>query len=264
MRVLRAARHAHSRQHLIRVGTRRCSRSFVASTQQGSIIAERGAIVVEQSSQLATASKPDAGRAGPIDRAAKRVLDIGLCLSALVLLGPVLLTIGLLVKIDSPGPAFYRRRVLGRGGGQFDAFKLRTMRTDGEQILDRHPELRAQLAQDHKLENDPRVTKLGAFLRKTSIDELPQLVNVLRGEMSLIGPRMISPPELTRYGAHADELLSVRPGISGLWQVSGRSSLAPDDRVRLDLRYIRTRTVWGDIVLIARTIPAVLKSRGAY
>jgi lipopolysaccharide/colanic/teichoic acid biosynthesis glycosyltransferase len=220
--------------------------------------------VVKQSSQFSASSKADASGTGLADRVAKRTLDIALSLFALLVLGPALLVIGLLVKIDSPGPAIYRRRVLGTGGVQFDAFKLRTMRTDGDQLLNRHPELRAQLARDHKLEDDPRVTRLGAFLRKTSIDELPQLVNVLRGEMSLIGPRMISPTELARYGSHADELLSVRPGISGLWQVSGRSSLAPDDRVRLDLHYIRTRTVWGDIALIVRTIPAVLSSRGAY
>jgi lipopolysaccharide/colanic/teichoic acid biosynthesis glycosyltransferase len=231
---------------------------------QGSIIAERGDIVVEQSGQFATASQVDAGRARQLDRAAKRALDIVLSACALLVLGPLLLLTGVLVKRDSPGPAFYRRRVLGRGGAQFDAFKLRTMRADGDAILERHPELKAQLARDHKLENDPRVTALGVFLRKTSIDELPQLLNVLRGEMSLIGPRMISPPELARYGAFADELLTVRPGISGLWQVSGRSMLAPEDRVRLDIHYVRTRTVWGDIGLLLKTIPAVLKSRGAY
>jgi lipopolysaccharide/colanic/teichoic acid biosynthesis glycosyltransferase len=193
----------------------------------------------------------------------KAIVDAVLAALAIALLSPLLLTIALIVRLGSPGSVIYRRRVMGQHGTQFDAFKFRTMRVDGDAILEQHPALKAQLARDHKLADDPRIARYGSMLRKLSLDELPQLFNVLRGEMSLIGPRMISPPELTRYGADAGELLSLKPGISGLWQVSGRSTLAPEDRVRLDIQYVRTRTLLMDVGLMIKTIPAVLKSRGA-
>jgi lipopolysaccharide/colanic/teichoic acid biosynthesis glycosyltransferase len=115
-----------------------------------------------------------------------------------------------------------------------------------------------------KMKRDPRTTRIGGFLRKTSLDEVPQIINVLRGEMSLVGPRMISPPELARYGDQAGELLAVRPGLTGLWQVSGRSALEPGSRVRLDLEYVRTRSFWLDLKLLLLTVTAVAGGRGAY
>ncbi|MCI0579783.1 MAG: sugar transferase, partial [Chloroflexi bacterium] len=168
------------------------------------------------------------------------------------------------IKLDSPGPVIYRRRVMGVNGRQFCAFKFRTMRVDGDQILVASPELRSELARNHKLKHDPRVTPIGRFLRKYSLDELPQLFNVLRHEMALVGPRMIAPAELTMYNQWDMNLLTVRPGITGLWQVSGRSDVSYEERVRLDMHYIRNWTIWLDIYLIMRTIPAVLKGRGAY
>lgn len=194
----------------------------------------------------------------------KTLLDYALTLPALALLSPVFALIALLVRFDSPGPIFYRRRVMGRGGTQFDAFKFRTMFVDGDTILARHPELLAELQRDQKLRNDPRVTRVGRWLRKYSLDELPQLFNVLAGQMSLVGPRMISPPELARYGDAAADLLSVKPGITGLWQVSGRSDLAPQERVRLDLQYVHSRSFWLDLKLLLLTIPAIVRGRGAY
>ncbi len=218
--------------------------------------------------RMASFSEPAAraGRTGrnTLDLALKAGLDFGLTLLGVIVLSPVFIALALIVRLDSPGPVVYRRRVLGRGKTQFDAFKLRTMHINGDEILTRHPDLKAQLERDHKLADDPRITRSGRWLRKLSLDELPQLFNVLRGEMSLIGPRMISPPELARYGEFADELLTVKPGISGLWQVSGRSNLAADDRVRLDMQYVRTRTIGMDVALLLKTLPAVLKSRGAY
>lgn len=218
--------------------------------------------------RMASFSEPAAraGRTGRnvLDLALKGVLDLGLTLLGVIVLSPLLIALALIVRLDSPGPVVYRRRVLGRGKAQFDAFKFRTMHINGDEILARHPVLKAQLERDHKLADDPRITRSGRWLRKLSLDELPQLFNVLRGEMSLIGPRMISPPELARYGEFGDELLTVKPGISGLWQVSGRSNLAADDRVRLDLQYVRTRTIGMDVALLLKTLPAVLKSRGAY
>lgn len=191
-------------------------------------------------------------------------MDLVLSGLGLLALSPVFAVLALIVVLDSPGPAFHRRRVMARGGGQFDAFKFRTMVVDGDAVLASQPSLREALAREMKLKMDPRVTRSGSWMRRLSLDELPQLINVMRGQMSLVGPRMISPPELERYGRHADELLSVRPGITGLWQVSGRSDLDRGDRVRLDLAYVKTRTLGLDLQLLIKTIPAVTRGRGAY
>ncbi len=196
--------------------------------------------------------------------APKRAFDIVVSLLTLIVLSPLLIILALIVGLDSRGPILHRRRVMGRGGAQFVAFKLRTMVTNGDAVLAKHPELRAELERDHKLRVDPRVTRSGRWMRKLSLDELPQLFNVLRGEMSLVGPRMISPPELAGYGEDAGRLLSVRPGITGLWQVSGRSNLDRGDRVRLDLQYVQTRTFWLDVKLLFLTVPVVVFGRGAY
>lgn len=199
-----------------------------------------------------------------LDQVLKLALDFGLTIPVLILISPLLLLIALAVKLDSPGPIIYRRRVMGVNCRQFCAFKFRTMREDGDAILAKHPELAAELAQNHKLKNDPRITRLGALLRKFSLDELPQLFNVLRLEMSLVGPRMISPQEMENYNHWGLNLLTVRPGITGLWQVSGRSDITYEERIRLDMHYIRNWSIWIDIQLLIRTIPAVLKGRGAY
>jgi len=194
----------------------------------------------------------------------KRALDIVGAFGILTIFSPIFLTLLLLVKRDSAGPAIYRRRVVGQGGKTFDAYKFRTMRTDGDAILAANPDLLEELKETGKLKNDPRITKLGQFLRKTSIDELPQLINVLRGEMSLVGPRMITYQEMIKFGRWQSNLMTVKPGLTGLWQVSGRSDLAYEDRVRLDMSYIRNYSLWKDLQILFQTIPAVLQSRGAY
>jgi len=199
-----------------------------------------------------------------LDALLKRALDWGLTLPGLLFLSPFLALIALIIKVDSPGPVLYRRRVVGVGGREFDAFKFRTMFVNGDEILARHPALKAQLEKNHKLKDDPRVTRVGRFLRKYSLDELPQLFNVLRGEMSLVGPRMISPAEKAEYGKWGLNLLTVRPGITGLWQVSGRADVPYEERVRLDMYYIRNWTIWLDLHLLLRTIPVVLRGKGAY
>lgn len=199
-----------------------------------------------------------------LDMALKSLMDYSFTAIGLMLLSPILLVLMLIVKLDSPGPALHRRRVMGKGGTQFDAFKFRTMYVNGDEILAAHPELKAQLERDHKLPDDPRITRCGVWMRKFSLDELPQLFNVILGQMSLVGPRMISPKELSRYGEHADELLTVKPGITGLWQISGRSDLAPGERVRLDMQFIRTHTTWTDFKLLLMTFPTVMRGRGAY
>jgi lipopolysaccharide/colanic/teichoic acid biosynthesis glycosyltransferase len=153
---------------------------------------------------------------------------------------------------------------MGVNGKQFDAFKFRTMYANGDEILAAHPELQQELAQNHKLKDDPRITRIGKWLRKLSLDELPQVFNVLRLEMSLVGPRMISPAELDKYDRWDMNLLTVRPGITGLWQVSGRSDVSYDERVRLDMYYIRNWSIWQDFQILFQTIPAVIKGKGAY
>jgi lipopolysaccharide/colanic/teichoic acid biosynthesis glycosyltransferase len=194
----------------------------------------------------------------------KRLMDLLGAALVLVAVSPVLLVASLLVVTTSPGPVLHRRRVLGLGGREFDALKLRTMVADADRVLAENPALRVAFERNYKLDQDPRITPLGRLLRKWSIDELPQLVNVLRGEMSLIGPRMITPAELTKYGPRADRLLEVRPGLSGLWQVSGRQEIDYSERVRLDLDYIDHWRLSRDLAIALRTPAAVLRGRGAH
>ncbi|HET7011056.1 MAG TPA: sugar transferase [Anaerolineales bacterium] len=198
------------------------------------------------------------------DRLIKASLDYAVTLPLLLLLSPLLLILGLLIRLDSPGPLIHRRRVLGINGRQFDAYKFRTMAVNGDEILAGRPELHVELAQNHKLKDDPRVTRLGRILRRFSLDELPQLFNVLKRDMSLVGPRMISPEEMARYDQWGINLLTIPPGITGLWQVSGRSDIGYAERVRLDMHYVRNWSIWLDLQLLWQTIPAVLRGRGAY
>ncbi|MGZ9165889.1 MAG: sugar transferase [Anaerolineales bacterium] len=198
------------------------------------------------------------------DTVLKFILDYMLALLSLILLGPFLVIIVFCVKMSSPGPILHKRLVMGLNGKQFHALKFRTMVTNGDEILEQHPELQEELRKNHKLKNDPRITRIGAFLRKFSLDELPQLINVLKRDMSLVGPRMISPEEVAMYKQFDMNLLTVLPGITGLWQVSGRSDISYEERVRLDMYYVRNWSIWLDLQLLYQTLPAVLKGRGAY
>lgn len=196
---------------------------------------------------------------------AKTFFEYTLVVAGLLVIWPVLLAIAILIKLDSKGPVIYRRRVLGVAGQHFNAYKFRTMRMDGDTILRRSPGLVAELQCNHKLKKDPRVTKVGQWLRRYSLDELPQLFNVLFGQMALVGPRMISPQEGEKYGRHKLNLLSVKPGITGLWQVNGRSDVSYEERVKLDMYYIRHYSIWLDVqILLVQTLPAVIRGRGAY
>jgi len=199
-----------------------------------------------------------------IDSFLKRALDYTLTIPGMIAVFPLMLLMAIAIRLDSPGPIFHRRRVMGVNGRKYDAFKFRTMYQNGDEILAAHPDLQADLAKNHKLKDDPRITGVGKWLRKFSLDELPQLFNVLIGDMSLVGPRMISPVEIDKYDHWDINLLTVRPGITGLWQVSGRSDVTYEERVRLDMYYIRNWSIWLDLQLLMQTIPAVVKSRGAY
>ena len=196
-------------------------------------------------------------------RLAKRTLDVILTMILLVLLGPPLLILALLVTLQDGGPALYRRRVVGPKG-EFDAFKLRTMRVDADAILARDPVLRRQFEINFKLKDDPRVTPLGAILRRLSLDELPQLWNVLLGEMSLVGPRMITPRELERYGEAAWIFRSVKPGLTGYWQIEGRQDVAYAQRIELDLYYVENWSLAFDFKILLKTPWRALRGSGAY
>jgi exopolysaccharide biosynthesis polyprenyl glycosylphosphotransferase len=183
---------------------------------------------------------------------------------ALIVLAPVLLVLGLLVRVTSSGPAFFRQERVGRDGATFRLWKFRSMTVDAEARREELLDLNEFDGPLFKIRNDPRITRIGAFLRKYSLDELPQLINVVRGEMSLVGPRPPLPAEVAMYEGHAHRRLLVKPGITGLWQVSGRSDLGWDETVQLDLRYVEDWSLGLDIVLLARTVVSVLKGRGAY
>lgn len=199
-----------------------------------------------------------------LDLLMKFVLDYLVGIVTLLITLPLFAAIAIAIRLDSRGPLIYRRRVMGLNGREFDAFKFRTMYVNGDEILAKRPDLMQQLEEAHKLKDDPRITPTGKWLRKYSLDELPQLFNVFKREMSLVGPRMISPPELVMYDQWDMNLLTVHPGITGLWQVSGRSDISYDERVHLDMHYIRNWTIWLDLQILFQTIPAVLRGRGAY
>jgi lipopolysaccharide/colanic/teichoic acid biosynthesis glycosyltransferase len=181
----------------------------------------------------------------------------------LLLTSPLFLVVALAIKLDSPGPVFFRRRVAGQHGKLFDVPKFRSMVANAHDLLLRDPELLRRYSETLKIDNDPRITRVGRILRKTSLDELPQLINVLKGEMSLVGPRMLGDIELARYGEAAEKLLTVKPGLASLWAVTGRHTVSFDRRVQLDLDYIENWSLWWDIKILFKCGIAVLSMVGA-
>jgi exopolysaccharide production protein ExoY len=216
----------------------------------------------------------DVSKYGPIsapERGAypvfKRAFDIVGASFAILFLSPLLVTIIACAYVSGGSPLFKHRRV-GRGGEFFDCVKFRTMVTDADRVLQNllssDRKIKEEWVRDHKLRDDPRITRFGRFLRRTSLDELPQLWNVLRGEMSLVGPRPVVPDELRRYGRKTAIFLSARPGITGLWQISGRNNTDYRRRVALDVCYVRSRKVTLDVYILVKTLRVVFTTRGAY
>lgn len=198
----------------------------------------------------------------------KRSIDLVLTVILAIILLPLLLALALAIKIDSPGPVFYSHRRIGRGGREFLAWKFRSMIPNADAVLDRYlaenPQAEAEWVNTQKLRNDPRITRLGRFLRRTSLDELPQLWNVIRGEMSLVGPRPIVREEIARYGMDFETYTWVQGGLTGLWQVSGRSDTSYQARVDYDRFYVHNWSVWLDFCILFRTIGTVLSRAGAF
>lgn len=199
--------------------------------------------------------------------AAKRITDILIASLALIFLLPAMIVIGLIIRITDRGPILFRHKRIGRNGKEFKCIKFRSMNVDAEaqlpRILSSCEKAREQWSANQKIDDDPRVTKIGKFLRKSSLDEIPQLLNVIKGDMSIVGPRPIVRSEVEKYGECFPLYSRVRPGLTGLWQVSGRSTTTYDDRVQLDVKYVTEWSYWGDIKIMVLTIPAVLTSNGA-
>ena len=202
-------------------------------------------------------------RPNSLSLAVKRLIDIlGAVLGILILL-PTFLVIAILIKAEDGGPVFHRRRVVGKKG-EFDLFKFRSMCVNADTVLQNNPELLAEFQKNYKLVNDPRVTRTGRFLRKTSLDELPQLCNVIVGQMSLVGPRSITHEELDKYGQMRHLLLTVKPGMSGYWQTEGRQKVSYQERVNMDIRYVQNWTLLWDLRILLKTPQVVLKGEGAH
>ncbi len=192
----------------------------------------------------------------------KRIIEVIFSILIFIATIPLIIFISLLIKLSSRGPIFYRQKRLGKNLKLFNCLKFRTMNLEADDMLDNllssNEEIRLEFKRSQKIKNDPRVTKIGKFLRKTSLDELPQFINIIRNEMSLIGPRPIVENEKKRYGKDLEEVFSVRPGITGLWQVSGRNKLSYKRRIMLDLIYVRNKNISMDINILIRTIGVIL------
>jgi Undecaprenyl-phosphate galactose phosphotransferase WbaP len=204
----------------------------------------------------------------PGPRFTKFLLETGIAIVFSLLMLPLIAIVAILIKLDSPGPIFYGHRRIGRGGRSFTAWKFRTMVRNSDQVLSLYlsdnPQAQALWAQDRKLKHDPRITRIGYFLRRSSLDELPQLWNVLCWEMSLVGPRPIVHDEVHHYEDKFDLYMRVLPGITGLWQVSGRNNTTYPERVNLDAYYVRNWSVWLDIYILLKTVWVVVRGDGAY
>jgi Undecaprenyl-phosphate galactose phosphotransferase WbaP len=200
--------------------------------------------------------------------AIKRLMDLSIVIFGGLLALPLLLIIALLIKLTSPGPVLYKHKRVGKNGAHFIAYKFRSMAIDSQERLERllvsDPEIREEWDKNHKLHDDPRITGLGRVLRRTSFDELPQLLNILKGEMSLVGPRPIVDEEIEKYGEDYDRIFSIKPGLTGLWQVSGRSNTNYNERVAYDTYYLQSWSVWLDLWIIFKTFGVVLMGKGAY
>lgn len=203
-----------------------------------------------------------------VQRAIKRGIDVLGSLVLLVVLLPLAVVIALAIAVDSRGPITFVQRRVGRHGVEFPLVKFRTMVEDGDAVFAKavasDPSLLDEWRQTRKLRDDPRVTRVGWILRRLSLDELLQVLNVLRGNMSLVGPRPVRPDEVAYFGDRAERILSVRPGLTGLWAVSGRSDISYEERVQLEHRYVVEWNLWLDLRLLVRTIPAVVRGHGAY
>lgn len=194
----------------------------------------------------------------------KRAFDFISAFLLLILISPIFLIIAIAIKVDSKGPVFFKHMRVGKNGKPLPTYKFRTMVTNAEELLKKlTPEQKKEYEENFKLENDPRITKVGNILRKTSLDELPQLLNIIIGNMSVVGPRPVVRKELEKFGDQVDKLLSVTPGLTGYWQANGRSNTTYEERVAMELYYVDHYSIWLDIKIIFQTVGAVIRKEGA-
>lgn len=220
------------------------------------------------SSKLSDLQPIKTEKRGALGMLPKRMLDILIAVTLIVILAPLMVLITLAIKRSDGGNAIFTQRRIGRDAIEFDCLKFRTMVLNAPEklahILATDPAAAQEWERYQKLKNDPRITKFGKFLRKTSLDELPQLWNILKGEMSVVGPRPIVEEEVSKYGRYFSAYTSVTPGVTGMWQISGRNDTTYDERVQMDVQYAETQSIWLDLKILFFTIPAVLFSKGAY
>ena len=203
-------------------------------------------------------------RTDPVYDTVQSVMDVTISLMALLVLLPVLAVIALCICLETPGPVLFKQKRVGKDGKEFWFYKFRSMVTDAEKQRDMLLPMNEGSGLLFKIKNDPRITRTGRFIRRSSLDELPQLLNILIGDMSLVGPRPALPAEVSQYGLRQRSRLSVKPGLTGLWQVSGRSDLPFDRSIELDLQYVAHRSIGLNVQILLMTIPAVFTGRGAY
>ena len=229
-------------------------------------ILQKVSLVRDNSNALIAENSPRS-RVYALGGSYKRLIDFTLALLALVSVVPIFVVVAVAIKLCDGGPIFFKHQRVGLGGKMFPCLKFRTMRMRSDIYLIRYLESDPQAAEEwkskQKLSHDPRVTAIGGSLRRSSIDELPQLINVLRGEMSLVGPRPVTTDEMARYGRDAAFYLSARPGLTGVWQISGRNDVSYAERVRMDAEYCRTWTLLGDVSIMLRTVPVLFSQRGS-
>jgi exopolysaccharide production protein ExoY len=235
--------------------------------KHGDVAEHASSATLECTDDIDASLSPDSDSATPVGGSLKRSFDVTVATIALILLAPLLLAIICLLVLTSRGPVFYRHKRIGFMSSEFGCLKFRTMLAYTEEefyaYLRQNSEARKEWNETRKLKHDPRVTSVGAFLRKTSLDELPQLLNVIKGEMSLVGPRPVTQQELEHYGHYSAYYLRTRPGLTGVWQISGRSNTSYQERVVLDTRYVREWSFWADLKIIVLTIPCVLVAKGS-
>jgi len=256
-----AAVLASAQSQLLEANVLPFHREFAAADYDLSILPDTALERVAGGRRSLYAMRPAGQRL--VYRATKRGVDVTVSATLLLLTLPIFAVVALLIKATSRGPVFFRHKRLGRGGREFGCLKFRTMVVDAEEQLKHDDLLRHKFEQDFKIKDDPRITRVGRLLRKTSLDELPQLWHVLVGGMTLIGPRPIVRPELGKYSIYGNKLLTVKPGLSGLWQVCGRSDTTYPQRVMMDMHYIDHRSLALDLRLILLTIVAVARKSGA-
>lgn len=221
-------------------------------------------IIREEASNNSTKCKNNKAKSKPIYDFIKRVIDIVCSLFSLIVLSPVFLIIALIVKATSKGPVFFAHKRIGKNGKVIKIYKFRSMVTNAEELINSFtPEQKAEYEKNYKLEKDPRVTKVGNFLRKTSLDELPQLFNILKGDLSIVGPRPVMDVETKIYGKYRSMLLSVKPGLTGFWAANGRSDTTYRRRRAMEIYYVKNRSLLLDIKIIFRTFISVFKGEGA-